>query len=51
MIEREKYNKLISKLNDDEKEIVSLKIISNCSFRRDRKSFKYANWNSKMEIL
>lgn len=32
VIEREKYNKLISKLNDDEKEIVSLKIISNCSF-------------------
>lgn len=32
VIEKENYNKLISKLNDNEKEIISLKIISNCSF-------------------
>ena len=32
VIEKENYNKLISKLNYNEKEIISLKIISNCSF-------------------
>ena len=32
IIDQENYNRLISKLNDNEKEIISLKIISNFSF-------------------
>jgi len=32
IIDRDSYNRLISKLNDTEKEIVSLKILSNLSF-------------------
>ena len=32
MIDRDSYNRLISKLNDTEKEIISLKILSNLSF-------------------
>jgi len=32
IIDRDSYNRLISKLNDKEKEVVSLKIISNLSF-------------------
>lgn len=33
IIDRDSYNRLISKLNDTEKEIISLKILSNLSFK------------------
>lgn len=33
IIEKDKYNRIISKLNEQEREIVSLKILSNMSFR------------------
>lgn len=33
IIEKDKYNRIISKLNEQEREIVSLKILSNISFR------------------
>lgn len=33
IIEKDKYNRIISKLNEQEREIISLKILSNMSFR------------------
>jgi len=50
-IDNMEFNKIISKLNDTEKEIVSLKIISNMSFYEIAKLLKKPVRNSKMEIL